>query len=261
MGDRGLVTLRKGYRKRVWHLYKRLSCSWWSQLRATTIFTLHALFLSEHYRFIQWRLLTVRSVQLFSSQDKPPVSSSGFQFDSGAGTQTSAGRSLFSGGGIASLLGQPPSLLSASTFGGSSLLAPALGTYGAALQSARRSLIAKNRSGPYRGSRLRSGSSGRSTHGEVDFTADVQLRGDSPPNGKEKRKQKRDKFQPYWLALRRCSRSLTLFPFWRRASLSAVSVGSHVATVVLAAEVGDLRCYKRYLKNWRRFEAQPFDFL
>ena len=102
-----------------------------------------------------------------------------------------------SGGGLSdmfgnpkSLLGQPP-LFGSGMFGGG--MAP--GAYGAVLLSAKRSLLSSsrfNRGSSYRNSRSRSGRDTR----DIDFTADVDI-GDTSPNGKDKRKSKREKFQPY----------------------------------------------------------------
>jgi len=67
------------------------------------------------------------------------------------------------------------------------------GAYGAVLLSAKRSLLSSSRyrSGGYRGGRMRP-----NREKDVDFTADVEI-GESSSNGKDKRKTKREKFQPY----------------------------------------------------------------
>ena len=70
------------------------------------------------------------------------------------------------------------------------------GAYGAVLMSAKRSFLSSSRfhrSGGYRGNRMRSSHDAAK---DVDFTADVEI-GEASPNGKDKRKPKREKFQPY----------------------------------------------------------------
>ena len=114
-----------------------------------------------------------------------------FAFEKSGGGFQSQRRSDFFGNS-SSLLGQPPML------GGAGLLGAGMapGAYGAMLLSAKRSLLSSSRyqrGASYRSNRMRTSHDATK---DVDFTADVEL-GDSSPNGKDKRKSKREKFQPY----------------------------------------------------------------
>ena len=108
------------------------------------------------------------------------------------------------GGGVSdlfgnskSILGQPPIFGGASNSSG--LLGGGMtpGAYGAVLLSAKRSLLSSSSHRYHRGSSYRSNRSRLHDSKEIDFTADVDVGGDSSPNGKDKRKSKREKFQPY----------------------------------------------------------------
>nr|CAB3264687.1 poly(rC)-binding protein 3 [Phallusia mammillata] len=147
------------------------------------------------------------SVQAFANPEKPTAQH--FQpYPSMFTTQSRPPSALpvsqiITSGGIPSLLGQPPPLVNCGAIGTSGgILGSAVGNFGVALQSARRSLMGKHRgatASPRSVGRYRSGNGVPTTQSsDVDFTADVELpAGDTSPNGKDKRKPKREKFQPY----------------------------------------------------------------
>lgn len=85
---------------------------------------------------------------------------------------------------------------SLSSFHGSLHMGP--GAYSAALQSAKRSLMSGPRS-RYSGGGYHSSKPKSKRSKEEDFTEDIDTskEKESSPNGKDKRKSKRDKFQPY----------------------------------------------------------------